>query len=116
MNHVRIPRGEVTLAPLGRPARSPGGIRAHGRTSQLTHTPRGDWHVARSPRLQGLLTSCAWIATEGLSGHPHGDSWLAVAGTDAVVQVISVAEARVVCELDAGALTGEAGGRHVEPD
>ncbi len=45
------------------------------------------------------LSACAWVNAEGLSGHPHGDAWLAVAGVDPVIQIISVVEARVIAHL-----------------
>ncbi|KAG1680725.1 hypothetical protein FOA52_008057 [Chlamydomonas sp. UWO 241] len=47
----------------------------------------------------GDLSACAWISAAGLSNHPNGDAWLTVAGKDPVIQILSVAEARVIGQL-----------------
>ncbi|GAX76593.1 hypothetical protein CEUSTIGMA_g4039.t1 [Chlamydomonas eustigma] len=47
----------------------------------------------------GGLTVCAWVNCEGLTAHPHGDAWLAVAGLDPVIQVLSVVEAKIIAQL-----------------
>ncbi|KAG2448386.1 hypothetical protein HYH02_006968 [Chlamydomonas schloesseri] len=47
----------------------------------------------------GDVSCCAWVQTAGISRHELGDACLAVSGPEGVIQVISVAEARVVALL-----------------
>ncbi|KAK9807273.1 hypothetical protein WJX73_006418 [Symbiochloris irregularis] len=47
----------------------------------------------------GDIYTCAWLNSEGLTQHPHGDACLAVAGAEGEISVISVAECRVTCML-----------------
>ncbi|PNW85304.1 hypothetical protein CHLRE_03g180050v5 [Chlamydomonas reinhardtii] len=47
----------------------------------------------------GDVTCCAWVQTAGISRHELGDACLAVSGPEGAIQVISVAEARVVALL-----------------
>ncbi|KAG2442615.1 hypothetical protein HXX76_002700 [Chlamydomonas incerta] len=59
-------------------------------------------HYVNSPTPHhrgGDVSCCAWVQTAGLSRHELGDACLAVSGPEGVIQVISVAEARVVALL-----------------
>ncbi|KXZ56814.1 hypothetical protein GPECTOR_1g733 [Gonium pectorale] len=47
----------------------------------------------------GDVTCSAWVQMEGVSRHELGDACLAVSGPEGVIQVISVAEARVVAMM-----------------
>ncbi|CAL8464853.1 g4388 [Coccomyxa elongata] len=52
--------------------------------TQTDHTKGGD------------LISCAWLNAGGCSDHPHGDAYLAVAGSCGDICIISIVEAKVV--------------------
>lgn len=44
----------------------------------------------------GELSVCAWVKSDGVTAHEHGDAILAVAGKDTNISIISVAEGSVI--------------------
>jgi len=56
-------------------------------------------NAATSHHTGGDLSTCTWMDAKGLSNHQHGDAYLAVAGSDKAIQVISVAESAAIALL-----------------
>lgn len=47
----------------------------------------------------GDLSAACWLDASGSNTHPHGDTYLAVSGSDHTISIISVVESRVIKQL-----------------